>query len=217
MSQGSYFPPHRNLCLHVDCVSSQVIFSQVMAVTHSMMEMGCSAEQSREFLYRMCVIHQLSEAMRHSLLKHVTAAAETNNRRHSRTFAGAAQRGAVNAGNITQAPTMGLSGVGSPNSGRATYGSSDLAETSSNKSRAENSPLVTDYSNTLMPMKVGESGKGSNKSQGSYLPRATSEPQLPSSENAADAMAGSGGDGALGMDDDALEGPVSPGISVVSV
>jgi hypothetical protein len=188
-----------------------------MAVTHSMMEMGCSAEQSREFLYRMCVIHQLSEAMRHSLLKHVTSAAETNNRRLSRTFAGAPQRGAATAVNTSQGPSMGLSGLGSPNSGHATYGSSDLAETSSNKSRAENSPLVTDYSNTLMPMKVGESGKGSNKSQGSYLPRATSEPQLPSSENAADAMAGSGGDGALGMDDDALEGPVSPGISVVSV
>jgi hypothetical protein len=61
----------------------EVIFSQVMAVTHSMMEMGCSAEQSREFLYRMCVIHQLSEAMRHSLLKHVTAAGLANARRLS--------------------------------------------------------------------------------------------------------------------------------------
>jgi hypothetical protein len=217
MSQGSYFPPHRNLCLRVDFVSSQVIFSQVMAVTHSMMEMGCSAEQSREFLYRMCVIHQLSEAMRHSLLKHVTAAAETNNRRLSRTFAGGAQRGAANAANVTQGPSMGLSGVGSPNSGRATYGSSDFAETSSNKSPAENSPLVTDYSNTLMPMKVGESSKSSSKSQGSFLQRATSEPQLPSSENAAEAGGEHGGYGALGMDDDALEGPVSPGISVVSV
>ena len=62
----------------------EVIFSQVMAVTHSMMEMGCSAEQSREFLYRMCVIHQLNESMRHSLLKHVSATSSANSRRMSR-------------------------------------------------------------------------------------------------------------------------------------
>ena len=61
----------------------EVIFSQVMAITHSMLELGCSAEQSREFLYRMCVIHQLSEAMRQSLLKHVSAAAKANARRPS--------------------------------------------------------------------------------------------------------------------------------------
>lgn len=70
----------------------EVIFSQVMAVTHSMMEMGCSAEQSREFLYRMCVIHQLSEAMRHSLLKHVTAASLANARRLSRVSAAGSRR-----------------------------------------------------------------------------------------------------------------------------
>jgi hypothetical protein len=62
----------------------EVIFSQVMAITHSMLELGCSARQSREFLYRMCVIHQLSEAMRQSLLRHVTAAAKANSRRPSR-------------------------------------------------------------------------------------------------------------------------------------
>ena len=62
----------------------EVIFSQVMAITHSMLELGCSARQSREFLYRMCVIHQLSEAMRQSLLKHVNAAASTSTRRPSR-------------------------------------------------------------------------------------------------------------------------------------
>lgn len=48
-----------------------VIFSQVMAITHSMMELGCSGDQSREFLYRMCVIHQLNEAQRQQLLGHV--------------------------------------------------------------------------------------------------------------------------------------------------
>ena len=62
----------------------EVIFSQVMAITHSMLELGCSARQSREFLYRMCVIHQLSEGMRQSLLKHVNAAASTSTRRPSR-------------------------------------------------------------------------------------------------------------------------------------
>ncbi|KAJ1432478.1 hypothetical protein B484DRAFT_29126 [Ochromonadaceae sp. CCMP2298] len=49
----------------------EVLFSQVMAITHSMLELGCSQEQTREFLYRMCVIHQLSESMRQHLLKHV--------------------------------------------------------------------------------------------------------------------------------------------------
>lgn len=48
-----------------------VVFSQVMAVTHSMMELGCSRVQTREFLYRMCVIHQLSEGQRHMLLGHL--------------------------------------------------------------------------------------------------------------------------------------------------
>lgn len=53
-----------------------VIFSQVMAITHSMLELGCSNEQSREFLYRMCVIHQLSEAQRQQLLQHVVGSSE---------------------------------------------------------------------------------------------------------------------------------------------
>jgi hypothetical protein len=48
-----------------------VIFSQVMAIIHSMIELGCSKEQCREFLYRMCVIHQLSESQRQQLLAHV--------------------------------------------------------------------------------------------------------------------------------------------------
>lgn len=48
-----------------------VLFSQVMAVIHSMMELGCSKQQCREFLYRMCVIHELSERQRQQLLSHV--------------------------------------------------------------------------------------------------------------------------------------------------
>ena len=43
---------------------------QVMAIIHSMMELGCSQKQTREFLYRMCVIHQLSESQRLQLLEH---------------------------------------------------------------------------------------------------------------------------------------------------
>lgn len=59
-----------------------VIFSQVMAITHSMLELGCSNEQSREFLYRMCVIHQLSEAQRQQLLQHVVGSG--SNKEHPR-------------------------------------------------------------------------------------------------------------------------------------
>ena len=48
-----------------------VVFSQVMAIIHSMMELGCSQQQAREFLYRMCVVHQLSELQRQQLLQHI--------------------------------------------------------------------------------------------------------------------------------------------------
>jgi hypothetical protein len=48
-----------------------VVFSQVMAITHSMMELGCTQQQTREFVYRMCVVHQLSEDQRQQLLAHV--------------------------------------------------------------------------------------------------------------------------------------------------
>jgi hypothetical protein len=42
-----------------------------MAIAHSMMELGCSKVQAREFVYRMCVVHQLSEPQRHLLLSHL--------------------------------------------------------------------------------------------------------------------------------------------------
>jgi tRNA A58 N-methylase Trm61 len=48
-----------------------VIFSQVMAITHSMIELGCTKTKTREFLYRMCVIHQLGERQRQELLSHL--------------------------------------------------------------------------------------------------------------------------------------------------
>jgi hypothetical protein len=48
-----------------------VIFSQVMAITHSMIELGCTKSKTREFLYRMCVIHQLGERQRQELLSHL--------------------------------------------------------------------------------------------------------------------------------------------------
>lgn len=48
-----------------------IIFSQVMAIAHSMIELGCAKSSAREFVYRMCVIHQLSERQRQQLLSHL--------------------------------------------------------------------------------------------------------------------------------------------------
>eukprot|EP00602_Paraphysomonas_sp_CaronLab_P002722 CAMPEP_0185022944 /NCGR_PEP_ID=MMETSP1103-20130426/5650_1 /TAXON_ID=36769 /ORGANISM="Paraphysomonas bandaiensis, Strain Caron Lab Isolate" /LENGTH=719 /DNA_ID=CAMNT_0027555273 /DNA_START=206 /DNA_END=2365 /DNA_ORIENTATION=+ len=59
------------------CRVHDVIFSQVMAIAHSMMELGCPQSSTREFVYRMCVIHQLSERQRQQLLAHLS--------RHDRT------------------------------------------------------------------------------------------------------------------------------------
>jgi hypothetical protein len=50
-----------------------VIFSQVMAIAHSMIELGCSKASAREFVYRMCVVHQLSERQLHELIRHLNA------------------------------------------------------------------------------------------------------------------------------------------------
>ena len=50
-----------------------VIFSQVMAIAHSMIELGCSKSSAREFVYRMCVVHQLSERHQHELLRHLNS------------------------------------------------------------------------------------------------------------------------------------------------
>jgi hypothetical protein len=51
-----------------------VTFSQVMGVTHSMISLKCSPTQSREFVFRMCAVHQLSEAQRLALLQHLMGA-----------------------------------------------------------------------------------------------------------------------------------------------
>ena len=48
-----------------------VLMSQVMAVEHSMIELGCDQKLVREFVYRMCVVHQLGERQRHVLLTHL--------------------------------------------------------------------------------------------------------------------------------------------------
>lgn len=48
-----------------------VIFSQVMAITHSMLDLGCSKARTKELVYRMSVIHQLTESQRHSLVQHI--------------------------------------------------------------------------------------------------------------------------------------------------
>lgn len=42
-----------------------------MAITHSMMELGCQKPVIREFVYRMCVIHQLNEQHRQQMLAHI--------------------------------------------------------------------------------------------------------------------------------------------------
>jgi hypothetical protein len=55
-----------------------VIFSQVMAIAHSMIELGCSKSSAREFVYRMCVVHQLTERQQHELLKHLNVHSNTD-------------------------------------------------------------------------------------------------------------------------------------------
>ena len=44
---------------------------QVMAITHSMMELGCSKSNTRDFLHGMCSLHELSERQRQDLLTHL--------------------------------------------------------------------------------------------------------------------------------------------------
>jgi hypothetical protein len=53
------------VCVH------EVVFSQVMAISHSMVELGCGKDNVRKFVYKMCVSHQLSEAQRHEILDHL--------------------------------------------------------------------------------------------------------------------------------------------------
>lgn len=60
-----------------------VVMSQVMAVEHSMLELGCTHELVREFVYRMCVIHQLTESQRQLLLLHLQSRSETENTENS--------------------------------------------------------------------------------------------------------------------------------------
>ena len=55
-----------------------VTFSQVMAITHSMVELKCPKSQSREFLYRMSVVHQLTEYQRLTLLHHLNTTASSS-------------------------------------------------------------------------------------------------------------------------------------------
>ena len=77
----------------------------------------------REFLYRMCVIHQLSEDMRHSLLKHVAAASLANARRHSRSsLLGAAGNSRTEKRSATTASVVGTTGTASTTIVAATAG-----------------------------------------------------------------------------------------------
>lgn len=65
----------------VNCVRRvhEVVFSQVMAITHSMTEFGCPVPDIREFLYRVCTLHQLSEGHRQQLWAHLKAFEEKQN------------------------------------------------------------------------------------------------------------------------------------------
>ena len=51
----------------------EIIFSQVMAISHSMKEMNCNSNNIRSFIYRMCSVHQLNEFQRHTMLQHLRA------------------------------------------------------------------------------------------------------------------------------------------------
>ena len=57
-----------------------VLTSQVMAVEHSMLELGCDQKLVREFVYRMCAIHQLGESQRHMLLNHLQTRSRSKDR-----------------------------------------------------------------------------------------------------------------------------------------
>jgi hypothetical protein len=49
-----------------------VIFSQVVAISHSMKELRCDAKAIKSFIYRMCAVHQLSEYHRLMMLGHLS-------------------------------------------------------------------------------------------------------------------------------------------------
>ena len=48
-----------------------VIFSQLMGITHSMLELGCAKYMIREFIYRVCTIYQLGEGKRQEVITFV--------------------------------------------------------------------------------------------------------------------------------------------------
>ena len=48
-----------------------VVFSQVMAIVHSMLEFRVPVREIKKFIYRVCTIHQLSEKQRIALLIHL--------------------------------------------------------------------------------------------------------------------------------------------------
>ena len=54
----------------------EIIFSQVMAISHSMKEMDCDSVNIRSFIYRMCAVHQLNEIQRHMMIEHLNAPVE---------------------------------------------------------------------------------------------------------------------------------------------
>lgn len=55
----------------IACQIHDVVFSQVMAISHSMKEMNCDHNNIRSFIYRMTAVHQLSEFQRHLMIEHL--------------------------------------------------------------------------------------------------------------------------------------------------
>mmetsp|Transcript_64053 Transcript_64053/g.176987 ORF Transcript_64053/g.176987 Transcript_64053/m.176987 type:complete len:98 (+) Transcript_64053:943-1236(+) len=46
-----------------------IVFSQIGAYAHSMVEFGCKRGKARQFVRRLCSAYQLGEEQRHMLLK----------------------------------------------------------------------------------------------------------------------------------------------------
>ena len=61
----------RQSCSDVVKRVHNVIFSQLMGVTHSMLELGCAKYMIREFIYRVCTIYQLGEGKRQEVISFV--------------------------------------------------------------------------------------------------------------------------------------------------
>lgn len=75
-----YMLPSHVFTLLLDLVSAGIIALhytiQVMAIAHSMLELGCTKAVALEFVFRMCVVHQLTEYHKHQLVIHLVGSKE---------------------------------------------------------------------------------------------------------------------------------------------